>query len=66
MHGGKSEPTHPVLISICSTAHLHIKTINTSCLIGAGLQVQSIIKAGTWQHPGKHGAGGAEGLYIFI
>jgi len=23
-----------------------------------------IIKAGTWQHPGRHGAGGAE-FYIF-
>jgi hypothetical protein len=26
-----------------------------------GSEVQSIIiKAGTWQHPGRHGAGGAE------
>jgi hypothetical protein len=26
-----------------------------------GTEVQSIIiKAGTWQHPGRHGAGGAE------
>jgi hypothetical protein len=30
-------------------------------VIGAGLQVQRfIIKAGTWQHPGRHGTGGAE------
>jgi len=26
----------------------------------AGSEVQSIIKVGTWQHPGRHGAGGAE------
>jgi len=27
-----------------------------------GSEVQSIIiKAGTWQHPGRHGAGGADG-----
>jgi hypothetical protein len=32
-----------------------------------GSEVQSvIIKAGTWQHPGRHGAGGAEKFYIFI
>jgi hypothetical protein len=30
-------------------------------LIEAGLQVQAtIIKAGAWQHPGRHGAGGVE------
>jgi hypothetical protein len=25
-----------------------------------GSEVQSIIKIGAWQHPGRHGAGGAE------
>jgi hypothetical protein len=25
-----------------------------------GSEVQSIIKVGTWQHPGRHGAGGHE------
>ena len=35
-------------------------TLNWSWL--TDLEVQSIIiKAGTWQHPGRHGAGGAEG-----
>jgi hypothetical protein len=30
-------------------------------LIGAGSEVQSIIiKEYTWQHPGRHGAGGAK------
>jgi hypothetical protein len=34
-------------------------TFNWSSL--TGLEVHSIIiKAGTWQHPGRHGAGGAE------
>jgi hypothetical protein len=34
-------------------------TFNWGCLTGS--EVQSIIiKAGTWQHPGRHGAGGAE------
>jgi hypothetical protein len=35
-------------------------TFNWGWLIGS--EVQSIIiKVGTWQHPGRHGAGGAEG-----
>jgi hypothetical protein len=30
-------------------------------LTGAGSEVPScVIKAGAWQHPGRHGAGGAE------
>jgi hypothetical protein len=34
-------------------------TLNWGWFIGS--EVQSItIKAGTWQHPGRHGAGGAE------
>jgi hypothetical protein len=34
-------------------------TFNWGWLTGS--EVQSIIiKAGTWQHPGRHGAGGAE------
>ena len=36
----------------------------TTFNFGAGLQVSEvpsiIIKVGTWQHPGRHGAGGAE------
>jgi hypothetical protein len=32
-----------------------------------GSEVQSIIiKAGTWQHPARHGTGGAEEFYIFL
>jgi len=32
-----------------------------------GLEVQSIIiKAGAWQHPGRHGAGGAEVLHLHL
>jgi hypothetical protein len=35
-------------------------TFNCGWLIGS--EVQSIIiKVGTWQHPGRHGAGGVEG-----
>jgi hypothetical protein len=34
-------------------------TFNWGCLTGS--EVQSIIiQEGTWQHPGRHGAGGAE------
>jgi len=33
----------------------------------SGSEVQSIIiKAGTWQHPGRCGTRGAESFYIFI
>jgi len=36
-----------------------IRAFNWGWLIGS--EVQSIItKAGAWQHPGRHGAGGAE------
>jgi len=39
-------------------------TFNWGWLTGS--EVQSIIiKVGTWQHSGRHGAGGAE-FYIFI
>jgi hypothetical protein len=35
--------------------------IRTPFIKFRGLEVQSIIiKAETWQHPGRHGAGGAE------
>jgi hypothetical protein len=33
-------------------------TFNWGWLTGS--EVQCIIKAGAWQHPGRHGAGGAE------
>jgi hypothetical protein len=40
-------------------ATLRRTTFNWGWLTGS--EVQSIlIKAGTWQHPGRHGAGGAE------
>jgi len=40
-------------------ATLRRTTVNWGRLTGS--EVQSIvIKAGTWQHPGRHGAGGAE------
>jgi hypothetical protein len=35
-----------------------IKTFNWGWLTGS--EVQSIIKVGAWQYPGRHGAGGAE------
>jgi hypothetical protein len=39
-------------------------TFNWGCLTGS--EVQSIIiKVEVWQHPDRHGAGGAE-FYIFI
>ena len=31
-----------------------------------GSEVQSIIKAGAWQHPGRHGAGGGAESSILI
>jgi hypothetical protein len=39
-------------------------TFNWGWLTGSKVQ-SIIIKAGTWLHPGRHGAGGAE-FYIFI
>jgi hypothetical protein len=40
-------------------------TFNWGWLTGS--EVQSIIiKTGTWQHPGRHGAGGAKNFYNFI
>jgi hypothetical protein len=35
-----------------------MRTFNWGWLTGS--EVQSIMKAGTWQHPGRHGKGGAE------
>jgi hypothetical protein len=40
-------------------ATLERTTFNWGWLKGSELQ-SIIIKAGTWQHPGRHGAGGAE------
>ena len=34
-------------------------SFNWGLLTGSGVQ-SIIIKAGAWQHPGRHGAGGAE------
>jgi hypothetical protein len=34
-----------------------------NCYWFTGSEVQSIIKTGTWQHPGRHGAGRDE-FYI--
>jgi hypothetical protein len=40
-------------------------TFNWGWLTGS--EVQSIIiKTGTWQHPGKHGIGGAENSFFFF
>jgi hypothetical protein len=41
-----------------------IRTFNWGWL--AGSEVQSIIKVGTLQHPGRHGAGGAESSTSFF
>jgi hypothetical protein len=35
------------------------RTFNWGWLIGSEVQ-SSIVKEGTWQHPGRHGTGGAE------
>ena len=35
-------------------------TFNWGWLIGSETQSIIIIMVGTWQHPGRHGAGGAE------
>jgi len=37
-----------------------IKTFDWGWLTGSEGVQSIIIKAGTWQHPGRHGAGGAE------
>jgi hypothetical protein len=43
-----------------------IRTFNWGWLINSEAQ-SIIIKAGAWQHPGRHGGGGAEReFYIFI
>ena len=55
----------PVFLRVSTAVNRHHDQ-GHSCkgqhFIGAGLQVQRsvIIKVGTWQHPGRHGAGGAE------
>jgi hypothetical protein len=36
-----------------------IRTFNWGWLTGSEFQ-SILIKVGTWQHPGRHGAGGAE------
>jgi len=40
-------------------ATLIVATFNWVWLTGSAVQ-STIIKVGAWQHPGRHGAGGAE------